>query len=129
MKKYNTLRFASKILAIYGWILGGLSGFAFVISIITGNAGYGFIILIGLSLSALFSIAMGQLINVFIDIEYNTRRFYCESPSDIEKFQFSSESNPVSANRENSIDEWKCPKCWHLNPLPTGKCGYCSYGK
>ena len=131
-QKYGALRLVATIHTIFGWIVG-IVGCIFALLTMLGGGGSGFgmlgvPVLIGFLFIALFLIAMGQLINVFIDIEHNTRKFSLNFSASAKHTEETEDLNPAHAGIEKTEDEWKCPKCWHSNPLPIGKCGYCSYG-
>ena len=94
IKKYEALRFISKVQVVMGWIIGGL-GCIFSLILINefslGILSIIFSIFVGLVL-----IAMGELIKLLIDIDENTRN------SNTNKVQLTNSTNAKS-NKNNDL--------------------------
>ena len=94
-KKYEALRFISKVQVVVGRIVIIL-GFIASVVIMDTNGGLGILGLITSIFVGLVLIAMGELIQVFIDIEENTRN------SDKNKVQLTSSTN-TNSNKNNDL--------------------------
>ena len=94
VKKYEALRSISKVQVVMGWIIGGL-GCIFSL-ILTKESGLGILGIIFSIFVGLILIAMGELIQLLIDIEENTRN------SNTNKVQLTNSTNAKS-NKNNDL--------------------------
>lgn len=77
-KKYPALRIIAGLLKAVGWLIG-IAGFIYFLfklePVFEGDSFLPLIIFIAGLISMLWMLAASEIIKVFIDIEYNTRRF------------------------------------------------------
>ena len=118
-KKYKALRLISSFTIFFGWIYIILGILAIFILLLSDNKVFTFkesvIIIIACIWSGLLSIGIGELINLFIDIEHNTRQ------SNIFENKIELVEKATSFHEENSEIDIKDADIYLLNQLIVGQ--------
>lgn len=133
--RYPALKIVSRLSVFFGWaifVIGGL--WSFFTMIAAGGQGFGLFglpLLLACIVIGLFLIATGELINVVIDIEANTRA-NAKFNNQVEKGKdqgMQADSGPREEKKGGlkiSPDgNWECPVCHAENQPPIGTCKSC----
>jgi hypothetical protein len=133
--RYPALKIVSRLSVIFGWLIflvGGL--WSFFTMIAAGGSGFGFFglpLLLACIVLGLFLIATGELINVVIDIEANTRANsrLNEQVANVKDQDKKANSDPNDEKkgvlRVFPNGNWQCPVCNTENHPPIGTCKSC----